>query len=186
MIQATQIRKGMIIVHEGDPCRVLDFRHVTPGNWRAMVQTKLRNLRTGVSFEHRFRSTDTVERAVLDEREFIYLYQEGEMYHFMDVETFEQISMDQEALGDAVLYLLPEMHIRVQYYQGAPIGIELPPTVDLKVVETEPGLKGATVSAVNKPARLETGLVVQVPPFVEVGDVVRINTSDGTYLERAK
>lgn len=186
MIQATQIRKGMIIVHEGDPCRVLDFRHVTPGNWRAMVQTKLRNLRTGVSFEHRFRSTDTVERAVLDEREFIYLYHDGGTYHFMDVETFEQISLEEEALGDAVLYLLPEMHIHVQFYQGVPMGIDLPPTVDLKVVETEPGLKGATVSAVSKPARLETGLVVQVPSFVEVGDTVRISTSDGSYLERAK
>ncbi len=186
MIQATHIRKGMIIVHEGDPCRVLDFRHVTPGNWRAMVQTKLRNLRTGVSFEHRFRSTDTVERAVLDEREFIYLYQDAGVFHFMDVETFEQVSLDEEALGEAVLYLLPDMHIRVQFYQGTAIGVQLPPTVDLKVVETEPGLRGATVSAVNKPARLETGLVVQVPPFVEVGDVVRISTSDGTYVERAK
>jgi elongation factor P len=186
MIQATRIRRGMIIVHEGDPCLVLDFRHVTPGNWRAMVQTKLRNLRTGISFEHRFRSTDTVEKAVLEEQEFEYLYTDGTSYYFMNTETFEQIALDEEVLGDAVKFLIPNLRLKVAFYQGRPIGIELPPTVDLRVVETEPGLKGATVTAVNKPATLETGLVIQVPPFVEPGDIVRVDTTEGTYIERVK
>jgi len=151
-----------------------------------MVQTKLRNLRTGVSFEHRFRSTDTVERAVLDEQEFEYLYTDGVSYHFMNVESYEQVSLDEAALGDAVQFLVPNMRIKVEFYQGSPIGIELPPTVDLKVAETEPGLRSATASAVNKPAKLETGLVVQVPPFIEAGDIIRVDTSDGTYVERVK
>jgi elongation factor P len=176
----------MIIIHEGDPCLVLDFRHVTPGNWRAMVQTKLRNLRTGISFEHRFRSTDTVEKAVLEEQEFEYLYHDGTSYYFMNTETFEQIALDEEVLGDAVKFLIPNLRLKVVFYQGRPMGVELPPTVDLRVVETEPSLKGATVTAVNKPATLETGLVIQVPPFVEAGDVVRVDTAEGTYIERVK
>jgi len=176
----------MIIIHEGDPCLVLDFRHVTPGNWRAMVQTKLRNLRTGISFEHRFRSTDTVEKAVLEEQEFEYLYHDGTSYYFMNTETFEQIALDEEVLGDAVKFLIPNLRLKVVFYQGKPMGVELPPTVDLRVVETEPSLKGATVTAVNKPATLETGLVIQVPPFVEAGDVVRVDTAEGTYIERVK
>jgi elongation factor P len=186
MIPATQIRKGMIIVYEGEPCVVVDFRHVTPGNWRAMVQTKLRSLKTGSSFEHRYRSTETVERVVLDEQEFEYLYHDGHSYHFMNVTTYEQVALDEDALGDAVRYLIANMRIKVEFYQGNPIGVQLPPAVELKVVETEPGLRGATVSAVNKPAKLETGLVVQVPPFVDVGETIRVDTSDGSYLERVK
>ncbi|MBI4469719.1 MAG: elongation factor P [Acidobacteria bacterium] len=185
-MQATQIRKGMIILHGGEPHRVVEFRHVTPGNWRAMVQTKLRNIRSGSTTEHRFRSTDTIERAIFDEHEFEYLYSDADSHHFMNIESYEQIRMDSDTLGDAVQFLVPNLRIQVEFYQGAPIGIELPSTIDLKVVQTEPGLKGATVSNVNKPATLETGLVVQVPPFISEGEVVRINTSDGTYIERAK
>jgi len=151
-----------------------------------MVQTKLRNLRTGISFEHRFRSTDTVEKAVLEEQEFEYLYHDGTSYHFMNTETFEQIALDEEVLGDAVKFLIPNLRLKVVFYQGKPMGVELPPTVDLRVVETEPTVKGATVTAVNKPATLETGLVIQVPPFVEPGDLVRVDTAEGTYLERVK
>lgn len=185
-MQATQIRKGMIVLHDGAPHRVVEFRHVTPGNWRAMVQTKMRNIRTGSTTEHRFRSTDTIERAILDEHEFEYLYSDGDSHHFMNIESYEQIHLDAETLGDAVQFLVPNLKIQVEFYQGQPIGIELPSTIALKVIETEPGLKGATVSNVNKPATLETGIVVQVPPFINPGEVIRVNTTDGTYVERAK
>ncbi len=185
-MQATQIRRGMVINVSGDPCKVMEFRHVTPGKGQAVVQTRLRNLRTGSSFEYRFRSTESVERVILDEQQFEYLYYDGNSYVFMNTETFEQVSLSEEILGDAIHYLLPNARITIEFYQSEPIGIQLPPTVDLKVVETEPSLKGATVSAQNKPAKLETGLVVQVPPFVEPGDIVRIDTTEGTYLERVK
>ncbi len=185
-IQATQIRKGMTIIHNGEPHKVLDFHHHTPGNLRAMVQTKLRNLKTGTSTEHRFRSTDTVERAILEEHEMTYLYTDGSAYHFMNTETYEQIALSAEDLGDMVGYLLPETVIKVEYFEGVPIGIELPPVVELTVVETEPELKGATVSNVNKPAKLETGITIQVPPFIKEGDRIRVDTTEGRYIERAK
>ncbi len=185
-IQATQIRKGMTIIHNGEPHKVLDFHHHTPGNLRAMVQTKLRNLKTGTSTEHRFRSTDTVERAILEEHEMTYLYTDGSNYHFMNTETYEQIALSAEDLGDMVGYLLPETVIKVEYFEGVPIGIELPPVVELTVIETEPELKGATVSNVNKPAKLETGITIQVPPFIKEGDRIRVDTTEGRYIERAK
>jgi elongation factor P len=185
-MQATQIRRGNVIEIGGDPCRVMDFRHVTPGKGQAVVQTRLRNLRTGSSFEQRFRSTESVERVMLDEQKFEYLYHDGDSYVFMNTENYEQISLSIEMLGDAVYYLLPNAQLSVEFYQGEPIGITPPATVNLQVVETEPSLKGATASSQNKPAKLETGLVVQVPPFVESGDVIKVDTSDGKYLERAK
>ena len=185
-IQASHIRRGMTIIHNGSPHKVLEFHHHTPGNLRAMVQTKLRNLKTGSSTEHRFRSTESVERAILEEHEMTYLYNDGSTYHFMNTETYEQIGLDAEYLGDSVGYLLPETLIRVEFFDGAPIGVELPSVVELEVVETEPELKGATVSNVNKPATLETGITIQVPPFVKQGDRIRVNTEDGSYIERAK
>jgi len=185
-IQATQIRRGMTIIHNGQPHKVLDFHHHTPGNLRAMVQTKLRNLKTGSSSEHRFRSTETVERALLEEHEMTYLYNDGSTYHFMNTETYEQIGLDAEALGDMVGYLLPETLIQVEFFEGHPIGIEMAAVVELGVVETEPELKGATVSNVNKPARLETGITIQVPPFIKQGDRIRVDTAEGRYIERAK
>ena len=185
-LQATQIRRGMVIVHNGAPHRVIDFHHHTPGNLRAMVQTKMRNLKTGSSTEHRFRSTDSVERANLEEHEMNYLYDDGSLYHFMNTETYEQITLDSEALGDAVGYLLADTVIKVEFYEGQPIGIELPGSVELTVVETEPELKGSTVSNVNKTAKLETGIQIQVPPFIKQGDRIRVNTQDGSYIERAK
>ena len=184
--QATQIRRGMVIVHNGAPHRVIEFHHHTPGNLRAMVQTKMRNLKTGSSTEHRFRSTDSIERAILEEHEMTYLYDDGTLYHFMNTETYEQITLDGEALGDAVGYLLADTVITVEFYEGQPIGIELPGVVELTVVETEPELRSSTVSNVNKSAKLETGIQVQVPPFIKQGDRVRVNTSDGSYIERAK
>jgi elongation factor P len=185
-IQATQIRKGMVIIHNGAPHRVLDFHHHTPGNLRAMVQTRLRNLKTGNTTEHRFRSTEAVERAVFEDHEMTYLYNDGGAYYFMNTETYEQIGLSAEELGDMAGYLLPETNIQVQFFEGAPIGIDIPPVVELKVVETEPEIKGATVSNVGKPAKLETGITIQVPAFIKEGERIRVNTEDGSYIERAK
>jgi elongation factor P len=185
-VQATRLRPGMIIRQDGDLFSVFSLTHRTPGNKRGFVQTKLRNLRSGAMVEHRFSSEDFVERAYLDEKEVEYLYQEGELFTFMDTTTYEQYSLSREVLGDTVGYLVPNLQLKVEFFEGKAIGIELPPTVDLKVVETEPGLKSATVSNVTKPARLETGITVQVPPFIQTGEMIRVDTSEGTYLERAR
>ncbi len=175
----------MLINVEGNLFRVLDVMHVTPGNLRGFVRVKMRNIRNGTLSDQKLRSEDSVERATLDEREMQYLYHEGEDYHFMDTSSYEQIHITSEALGDSVNYLKPEMTIQVEFYGEEPVGIELPQTVDLKVLDTAPGIKGATASAQVKPATLETGLVVQVPPFVNNGDLVRVNTETGEYLSRA-
>ena len=185
MVQATQLRPGMIVKMEGDLYAVFSLFHRTPGNKRGFVQAKLRNLRSGSMIEHRFRSEDFLERAVLDEKEMEYLYNDGEAYFFMDSETFDQVHLPRELLGDSVDYLTANIHLKIEFYEGKPIGVELPPAVEMKVIETEPGIKGATVSNVMKPAKLETGLVVQVPPFISTGEVIRVDTADGTYLERA-
>jgi elongation factor P len=183
-IQATRLRKGMLIKLGNDLFRVLDLQHFTPGNKRGFVQSRMRNIRTGTLSDHKFRSEDDVERATLDEREMQYLYNDGSHYHFMDTSSFEQVHISEETLGDAVNYLMPDSLIRVEFFETEAVGIELPQTVDLKVEETAPGIKGATASAQVKPARLETGLVVQVPPFVNNGDVIRVNTETGEYLSR--
>jgi elongation factor P len=184
MIQATQLKKGMCIKHENDLYRIVSTQHITPGNWRGMVQTKIRNLKTGSISEHRFRSEDRVERAILDETEMEYLYQDGDMYHFMNNETFEQVALSAEILGDAVDYLIPNIKLAIEFYEGRPVGIELPLTVEMQVKETEPAIKGASVSNVGKPAKMETGLIVQVPPFISEGDVIRIDTATRSYIER--
>ena len=175
----------MLINVEGNLFRVLDVMHVTPGNLRGFVRVKMRNIRNGTLADQKLRSEDSVERATLDERQMQYLYHEGEDYHFMDTSSYEQIHITSEALGDSVNYLKPEMTIQVEFYGEEPVGIELPQTVDLKVLDTAPGIKGATASAQVKPATLETGLVVQVPPFVNNGDLIRVNTETGEYLSRA-
>ena len=185
-IPATQIRRGMVIVFEGEPCRVVEFRHHTPGNLRAMIQTKLRSIRTGSSFEHRFRSVDTIEKASLEQHEMEYLYSDGSHHHFMNTESFEQIALSDDELGDAAQWLTPGLKIQVEFYEGTPIGIDLPPSLELTVTQTEPSLKGATVSNVNKPATLETGVTIQVPPFVNEGDRIRVDPGEGRYIERAK
>jgi elongation factor P len=184
-LQATRLKKGMLINVEQNLFRVLDVQHVTPGNLRGFVRVKLRNIRNGTLADQKLRSEDSVERATLDERQMQYLYHEGEDYHFMDTSTYEQIHISSEALGDSVNYLKPEMTIQVEFYGEEPVGIELPQTVDLKVMDTVPGIKGATASAQVKPATLETGLVVQVPPFVNPGDLIRVSTETGEYLSRA-
>jgi elongation factor P len=182
--QATRLRKGHLIKHNGELFRVLEVQHVTPGNLRGFVRAKLRNMRNQSLLDHRFRSEDTVDRAALDEREMQYLYSDGASYCFMDTDSYEQIHLSEESLGDSVQYLLPESTIRVEFYEGQPVGIELPATVDLKVADTVPGIKGATANAQVKPATLETGLVVSVPAFVNTGDVIRVNTETGEYLSR--
>jgi elongation factor P len=184
-VQATRLRKGMLIKHGNDLFRILDLYHLTPGNKRAHIQARMRNIRTGTLADHKFRAEEDVERATLDEREMQYLYNDSDNYYFMDTSTYEQIHISSEALGDSVNYLKPEMTIQVEFYGEEPVGIELPQTVDLKVLDTVPGIKGATASAQVKPARLETGLVVQVPPFVNTGDKIRVNTETGEYLSRA-
>jgi len=185
MIASTQLRPGMVIKFNKELYSIFKMEHRTPGNLRGFVQVKMRNLSTGSMTEHRFSSEDKVERAALDEQEMEYLYDDGEYYYFMNTETFEQMHLMRDILGDAVEYLVPQLKVHVEFYEGKAISVELPPTVDLTVVETEPGLKGASVSNVTKAAKLETGLMVQVPAFIVEGEKIRVSTSEGTYQERA-
>jgi len=185
MITSTQLRPGMVIKFNNELYSVFKMEHRTPGNLRGFVQVKMRSLRSGSMTEHRFSSEDRVERAALEEHEMEYLYDDGEYYYFMNTENFEQMHLTRDILGDGVDYLTPQLKVNIEFYEGKPISVELPPTVDLKVLETEPGLKGGSVSNVTKPAKLETGLVVQVPGFINEGEKIRVSTSEGTYLERA-
>lgn len=182
---ATRLKKGNLILLEGELFRILELQHVTPGNLRGFVRVKLRNLRNGALADQRLRSEDTVQRAQLDEVEMQYMYSDAAGHHFMDTSSYEQITLSDEVLGDMIGYLVPESTIRVDFYGANPVGIELPQTVDLTVKDTSPAIKGATASAQLKPATLETGLVVQVPPFINVGDKVRVNTESGEYQSRA-
>ncbi|PYU23143.1 MAG: elongation factor P [Acidobacteria bacterium] len=186
MLKATQLRPGMIIVHDGDLYSVHSVDHRTPGNKRGAMATRMRNLRSGSTIDYRFRAEDFVERAVLDEVEFQYLYSDGEGYHFMNTESFEQLSVSGEVLGDAVNYLIPNLVLKLEFYEGKPIGALLPDTVDLTVVDTEPTVQKATASAVMKPAKLETGLTIQVPPFISNGDKVKVDTSEARYVQRTQ
>ena len=184
-IPATQLRPGMVIKHNNDLHSVFSVEHRTPGNLRAFIQAKLRNLRTGAMFEHRFRSSDAIDKVTVDETQMEYLYQDGDNHVFMNIENYEQLYLGKDVLGDAVDYLTPNLQIKVEFFDGKPVGVELPQTVDLKIIETEPGLKSATASSVTKPAKTETGLVVQVPPFINEGETIRVDTSEGAYLSRA-
>jgi elongation factor P len=184
VIKATQLKRGMIVKLEGRLYKVVGTHHLTPGNWRGMVQTKLKDLESGSISEHRYRSEDNVDKIHMDETEMEYLYQDGGDYHFMNTLTYEQTHMDADTLGDAVNYLVPNIKLRVEFIEGRPVGIELPVSVDLKILETEPELRGATATQSRKPAKTETGLIVQVPAFVREGEVVRVSTEDGGYLER--
>ena len=175
----------MVIKWNNDLYSIFSMVHRTPGNLRAFVQVRMRNLRNGSMMDNRFSSTEQIERAILDEQEMEYLYDDGENYYFMNTETYEQIFLTKDLLGDATEYLMPNIKVAVEFFEGKPISVELPATVEMTVIETEPGLKGATVSNVTKPAKMETGLVVQVPAFINEGQRIKINTSEGTYLERA-
>ena len=185
MLQSTKLRPGMVIKFDNELYSIFSVSHRTPGNLRGFVQAKMRSLRSGNMTEHRFSSEDRVERAELDEQKMEYLYDDGEYFYFMNTETFEQMHLMKDILGDAIQYLIPQLHVNVEFYEGKAISVELPAAVDMTVIETEPGLKGASVSNVTKPAKVETGLVVQVPPFISEGEKIRVNTAEGTYLERA-
>ena len=184
-IPATQMRPGMIIKFNNELHTVFAVEHRTPGNLRAFIQAKLRNLRTGSMFEHRFRSPDPIEKVIVDEIAMEFLYNDGDDYYFMDTKNYEQTNLKRDTLGDAVEYLTSNLQITVSVFDGVPVGIELPQTVELTVVQTEPGLKSATASSVTKPAKLETGLTVQVPPFINEGEKIRVDTAEGVYLSRA-
>jgi elongation factor P len=183
-IPATQMRPGMIIKHNNELHLVFSVEHRTPGNLRAFIQAKLRNVRTGAMFIERFRSPDPIDRVVVDEVKMEYLYNDGEDYYFMD-DKYEQTMLKYETLGDAVEYLIPNLNISVSFHDGKAVGIELPLVVEMTVMETEPGIKSATASSVTKPAKTETGLVVAVPPFINEGEKIRVDTADGSYMSRA-
>jgi elongation factor P len=184
-MNANDLRPGMVIKHNGELFSIHKAEHRTPGNLRAFVQARMRNLRSGALIDHRFRSEDTVEKAILDEVEMQYLYSDGDSYYFMNTQNYEQIGLHKSVIEDRASYLVPDVVIKVQLFEGRPVDIELPATVDLKVVETEPGIKGASATNVTKAAKLETGLTVQVPPFIGEGEVIRVDTAEGKYLERA-
>ena len=179
------MRPVMIIKHKDQLHLVFKVEHRTPGNLRAFIQAKLRNLRTGAMFEERFRSADAIEKVVVDEISMEFLYNDGDDYYFMNPVDYEQTVLKGSTLGDAVEYLTPNLTIKVSYHDGTAVGIDLPASVELTVVETEPGLKSATASSVTKPAKTETGLVVQVPSFINEGEKIRVDTSEGAYLSRA-
>jgi elongation factor P len=185
-VKATLLRPGMVIQHEGDLFTVHSTEHRTPGNKRGSMQTRMKNLRTGAIIDYRFRAEEFVERAILDEIEFEYLYKEGDSYHFMNTESYEQMQMSSEELGESVYYLIPNTIVKIEFHDEKAIGVSLPDTMDLKVVQTEPTLQKATASSVMKPATLETGLVVNVPPFVNEGDKIRVDTTEARYVQRVE
>ena len=185
MIKATQLRPGMIIVHDGQLYTVFSVDHRTPGNKRAAMATKMRNLKTGTIIDYRFRAEEFLERAIVDEIEYQYMYSDGGGHHFMNTQDYEQMTLSPEVLGEAAYYLIGDMNVHVEFYEGKPIGVALPDTVDLKVVDTEPTLQKATASAVMKPAKLETGLTINVPPFINNGDKIKVDTTEARYIQRA-
>ncbi len=184
MIAATQLKVGMVIMHNGKPHRVTNVLHVTPGNWRGMVQTRLVNIETGSNTEHRFRSEDKVDRAALEEHKLQYSYRAGDDYHFMNTENYDMMSLHSDVLGENVGYLTEGMVITAQYFEGRVVGIEVPMFIELTVKETTPNIKGAAVQNTQKPATLETGLEIKVPPYIEPGDRVKIDTRTGEFVER--
>jgi elongation factor P len=186
LIQATQLRPGMVLEYNRELWRVMTITHITPGNWRGMVQTKLRNIKTGSQTENRFRSEDRVERVILSQVEMEFLYQDGDDFHFMNTETYDQITIPKELIEDVVGFLTPNLKVQVEFHESTPLNIELPKTVNLKVARTEPGVKTAAVTNTLKPATMETGLVIQVPHFVVEGEVLTINTETRAYVARAK
>lgn len=186
LIQATQLRPGMVIEYNKDLWRVMTVSHITPGNWRGMVQTKLRNVKAGTQTENRFRSEDRVERVILSQVKMQYLYEDGALYHFMNTETYEQTTIPRELIEDVIGFLTPDIQVEVEFYETTPLNVSLPKTVDLKVTQTDPGMRNAAVTNTLKPATLETGMVVQVPHFVNEGETITINTDTHDYVARAK
>jgi elongation factor P len=185
-LKATLLRAGMIIKHDGDLCTVYSVDHRTPGNKRAAMATKMRNLRTGSMLDYRFRAEEFIERVVVDEVAFEYLYSDGDGHHFMNSENYEQLQLQDDIVGETKDYLVPNLPVKIEYYDEKPIGVLVPDTVDLTVVETEQSIQKATASAVMKAAKLETGLVVNVPPFVNTGDKIKVDTSEARYIQRVQ
>jgi elongation factor P len=186
LLQATQLRPGMIIEYNKDLWRIMTITHITPGNWRGMVQTKLRNIKSGSQTENRFRSEDRVERVILNQIQMEFLYQDGDDFHFMNTETYEQTTIPKDLIEDVVPFLTPNMQVEVELHETTQLNVKLPKTIDLKVVRTDPGMKSAAVTNTLKPATVETGLVIQVPHFVIEGDTITINTETHEYMARTK
>lgn len=185
MYSTTDFRNGLKIEFEGQPFVIVYFQHVKPGKGGAFVRTKLKNMKTGAVIEHTFRSGDKVDRPDLDQRDMQFMYRMENQFYFMDTSTYEQIYLDLDHVGDASLYLIENLPVEILFYRGEPIGIDLPTFIDLAIVESEPGVRGDTVSGGSKPAKLESGAVVQVPLFLNVGDKIKVDTRTGTYIERA-
>jgi len=186
LIQSTQLRTGMVVEYNNALWRVMTISHITPGNWRGMVQTKLRNLRTGSQTENRVRSEDKVERVILDQQQMEFLYREGDDFHFMNTETYDQITLPKELVEDVEGFLTPNLKVEVEFYDSTPLNVTLPKSISMKVVETDPGIKTAAVTNTLKPAKTETGMVIQVPHFVVEGDIITLNTETKEYLSRSK
>jgi elongation factor P len=186
MIKATDIRRGMVITIEGTNFVVVDFAHHTPGNLRAMVQTKLRNMNSGALIDKRLRSVDQIEVPYVETKQFEYLYSSGDEHVFMDSETFDQLSFAPEILGTAMQYILPNSKVQVMYVDDKAVSVDVPASIDLTVTDTPPSLKGATATNQYKEAILENGLKVQVPPFIGPGEKIRVDTRTGEYVERVK
>jgi elongation factor P len=186
LLQATQLRPGMIIEYNKDLWRIMTITHITPGNWRGMVQTKLRNIKSGSQTENRFRSEDRVERVIFNQVQMEFLYQDGDDFHFMNTETYEQTTIPKDLIEDVVPFLTPNLQVEVEFHDTTPLNVKLPKTIDLKVVRTDPGMKSAAVTNTLKPATVETGLVIQVPHFVAEGDTITINTDTHEYMARTK
>lgn len=184
MISTNDLRPGVTVEIDGEVYVVVEFQHVKPGKGAAFVRTKIKNVKTGQVFERNFRAGEKLNRAILERKTMQYLYEADGTYYFMDTQTYEQIPLTKEQLGDALKFLKENLEVMVVFYEGKAIGIELPTFVELKVIETEPGFRGDTATGGSKPATLETGAVVQVPLFVEIGDVIRIDTRTGEYLSR--
>ncbi len=185
MVSTNDFRTGLTIEMDGDVYQIVEFQHVKPGKGAAFVRSKLRNLRTGAVVDKTFNAGEKMPKARIEHRETQYLYNDGEDYNFMDMESYDQFSMSKEQLGDAIKFLKENMTITIMSYQGRSIGVDLPNVVELEVVETAPGIKGDTASGGSKPATLETGYVVQVPFFINTGDVLQIDTRTGHYIKRA-
>ncbi|GAB4365557.1 MAG: elongation factor P [Deltaproteobacteria bacterium] len=185
MYTTTDFRNGLKIEFEGDPYTIVYFQHVKPGKGGAFVRTKLKNLRTGAVLEHTFRSGDKVNKPDLEEREMQFMYREGNAFHFMDTASYEQIYLDADHMGDAANYMIENLPVKILFFRGEPIGIDLPIFIVLTIADTEPGIRGDTVSGATKPATLESGAVVQVPLFLNTGDRIKVDTRTGSYIERA-
>ena len=185
-MKATDIRRGHVIMVDGQPCRVMEFTHRTPGNLRAFVQLRLRNLNSGNTFDTRVSATDFLDEVRLDTKELQVLYRDQSGVHVMDSNTYDQYTLDISTVGDQGEWLQPEMHFQAEWFEGKPIGIELPAVMELDVVETSPVMRSATKTASTKPAKLSNGVTIQVPDFISTGDRLRVDPREGKYLERAK